>query len=248
MNKLTKDQLVFVVDLAMVSGLDRIESAIPDTISLEEYREKDVEIGVWIRACIETVGMNLACLWAQTIGKEVGDGKGIGDALAESGFRDLCETFVAERTDPTWSGLKDGDRCFPSTKELAAKFVDDEWGDYFSPYSDRGFELDDGGVIEFPDPYSGDIRHQDANGSTVDIRHYGDANARYVWGEWYSLFDDADPSWRFFCGLKVRVRNEWDGEIIDVNLNLEECRVKKVGGSEFCSWHVLVPLTGVDHV
>jgi hypothetical protein len=208
---LNKEQLIFVVEFAMVSGMDRIESCLPDTITLAGYQQRKHEITAYIHGCVGTVGTNLACLWAQTVGKVVGDGMGIGDALEITGFEKFAEQFVKERTSPDWPGLKEGEPVFPDPRPLAEKFVEEHWGDYFSPFGDTGYELEDGGVIEFPDPNGGEIVRRDQYGNMEEVRQYGDLD----WPEWYDLFENDED--RFFTGLTVRLENNDIGVINDTD-------------------------------
>jgi len=85
-----------------------------------------------------------------------------------------------------------------------------------SPNSDMGYELADGGVIEFPDPLSGDITRRDIHGNTEECRACDDGD----WQEWYDLFNDAPAVLRFFCGQEVIVTDgdrSWKGVIEDIN-------------------------------
>lgn len=50
--------------------------------------------------------------------------------------------------------------------------------------SNDGIELDDGGVIEYPDA-NGHIRRRDVHGNTMDIREPGDSD----WQDWADLFE-----------------------------------------------------------
>jgi len=131
-----REQLIFVVEAMLCGALDRIESAIPDTISLDEYNQHEDSIKSWVMAAKETAGMSLAVLWAQLND----DGVGIGDALHVLDFDKVVADFVAERTDPKWAGLKKGDKVHPDCRPLAEKFVNVMFEEYLVRVTDIKFD------------------------------------------------------------------------------------------------------------
>ena len=78
--------------------------------------------------------------------------------------------------------------------------------DATSNFTDDGIELDDGSILDIPDPDDGEIRRTDENGFAEEVRKPGDEGYR----EWYDLFDRC-----FFIGQRVHVAGQGDGDIED---------------------------------
>lgn len=139
--KFTKDQLVFIVEAAIVAALDRIESALPSAgLKPKERKEmmnliKPTELGAWDRAALETCGMNLGVLYAQL----TDDGLGVGDAIdfipngCKHSIRSLAESFVKKSIKRYPKIPKVGERITPNVHPLAKDWVKDMFEDYLAP-------------------------------------------------------------------------------------------------------------------
>jgi len=78
--------------------------------------------------------------------------------------------------------------------------------------TDQGCELEDGTIVEEPDPHDGRIVHRENRGGIDEVREYGDEGYR----QWYELF------WpTFFVGQRVYVDRMGIGEIVEEDQNDE---------------------------
>ena len=82
----TREQISFVAEKILAAAFDRIESCIPDTIPLAEYQQHRESIDHAISMAMDTAGMALAILFAQT----TGEGMGVWDWAGSEEFRDTC--------------------------------------------------------------------------------------------------------------------------------------------------------------
>lgn len=203
--KFTRDQLIFMVETALVSALDRIESGTPTGGCDWETRLKcangddSVAKGLlsYDAGAIETAGMNLACIYAQL----TGDGMGVGDAVVCCGFSEAVENWieliwfdkgasVRARMKQLGKGgwtVSQAYTNYPDCKAHAVRFVDECLDEYLSPFSDEGYEREHGSVVKFPDTDADcTIRIVDEHGNTVDVIRMGDPD----WQELRNLFPD----------------------------------------------------------
>jgi hypothetical protein len=202
-----REQLVLVAELILVSALDRIESCTPtggttdwqDRLALVNQVHNDgVKLTAYESGAVETAGMALAVLYAQL----TDDGLGIGDALhCADRFDDACGNWIAavwgdqgvavrakiKQLGPGGWTVGDAYTNYPDCRKHAEAFVDECFAEYLSPFSDRGYERDDGSVVLFPEvTLKGTICIVDDTGSTVDRVHIGDPD----WKELRDLFPD----------------------------------------------------------
>ena len=117
--RFTREQLVFMTEVALISALDRVESELPPNLSWEERTGDPAIITAYENGARDTAGLVLACLYAQL----TGDGLGIGDAAGAAGLDDVMDKFVAARR-----ARKNAK--FPRCHKNAEKFVDELFADY----------------------------------------------------------------------------------------------------------------------
>lgn len=146
-----REQLVFIVEVALVSALDRIESGMPtsgidwkERLHYANGIDKDAKsLTSWDRSAMETAGMALGVLYAQL----TDDGLGIGDALACAGRFDKA---VEEWVELTWADegkavytrlqsfgrdgyqIKDAYTNYPDCNKHAEAFVDEVFKEYLA--------------------------------------------------------------------------------------------------------------------
>jgi L-rhamnose mutarotase len=129
MKTFSKKQVVFIAEVVMAAAVDRIESSLPDTITLEEYQKHKEVIDSMIATASDTAAMTLAIFFAQT----TGEGMGVWDWAGSKEFRDACEKLVAERTSPKWEHEESGD--IGKNLKVFAKYFAEDWS--FESNADR---------------------------------------------------------------------------------------------------------------
>jgi hypothetical protein len=118
----TREQIMCVARWILAAAFDRIESSIPDTLSLAEYREHRESIDHANCTAMDTAGMALAILFTQT----TGEGMGVWDWAGSTEFRDACARFIADRTREDWPGVRPGEPSCPDTQAFAELYAN-EW-------------------------------------------------------------------------------------------------------------------------
>lgn len=121
--RFSREQVVFMVEVALCSALDRIESAIPSTVPLAEYEQRKDEIDNYILGCEATAGFQVAVIIAQL----TGEGCGACDWVGYDDWESLVENFVIERTD---IDHKIANETFPDVRPLAEKIVKENLDDH----------------------------------------------------------------------------------------------------------------------
>ena len=149
-DKFTREQLIFIVEAALVAAVDRIESGMPTSGLTWEERLEYVNgvdrhagsLTAYDRGALESAGMTIAILYAQC----TDDGIGIGDALATAGK--FCKA-VKEWVEKTWEDegkhvheqikrlgnggwqIKDAYTNYPDCRKHAEIYVDTLFGQYW---------------------------------------------------------------------------------------------------------------------
>jgi hypothetical protein len=124
-----REQLIFVVDAALIGALDRIESALPDVITWEDRNSNDDPLDLTWYECggLDAAGMTIAVLYAQL----TGDGLGIGDALACAGdFQEACRQLVKTAWKDKGKQFEKSPKVKIDTRKHAKAFVKRVFSDY----------------------------------------------------------------------------------------------------------------------
>jgi hypothetical protein len=152
-SKFTQQQLVFIVEAALVSCVDGIESGMPTSIgSVEERKNLDPHrkgesihmLNMYELGTLETTGMFLSVLYAQL----TDDGMGSYDALVcaddfhlaaeawvNKAWKDEGKRVFKKLKSLGTSGfqIKDAYTNYPNCRKHAEAFVDRAFSDYLSP-------------------------------------------------------------------------------------------------------------------
>ena len=110
----TREQIAFVAEKILAAAFDRIESCIPDTIPLAEYQQRRESIDHAISMAMDTAGMALAILFAQT----TGEGMGVWDWAGSEEFRDTSCTVCPRTHRPGLAGLESRGKVLPRNETL----------------------------------------------------------------------------------------------------------------------------------
>lgn len=116
--KFTRKQVVFIAKWILAAAFDRMDASTPDVIGLQEYLTHKEDCHNMMVAAMDTAAMALAIFFAQS----TGEGMGVWDWAGCLEFREACDKFIEERTDPYWKG----NREYPDTEPFAELFAN-EW-------------------------------------------------------------------------------------------------------------------------
>lgn len=129
--KFDREQLVFIIEVALCSAFDKVFGALPtgcSTVGGADYKrwlEDQDELNEFIHGAVSHVGIFIPILWAQTEGKRIGDGMGEGEFYGWGIFEKMVDEFIQHNT-------TEGNAVImpPDMSSLAEQIVDAEWNNY----------------------------------------------------------------------------------------------------------------------
>lgn len=135
----SRQQVVFMIEAALVAALDRIETALPDAITFDEYKAKQPEMDSFIQGCESAASMQIAIIIAQL----TGEGCGSGDWMGWEQWDNLVQEEVRRATDPDYDA-PERDRQY--LQNLVHRIVADNLDDHGIPTGTRTRAKRDSGL------------------------------------------------------------------------------------------------------
>jgi len=123
--KFTREQLVFIVEAIYTALLDRVQSSLPSSIGLEDFRANEKEIRASFQPMIETASLAISVIYAQLTddGMEI---LGPAESMQWQGFIGWLVDADIDRT------IKLIPQLTPKVHFASSAFVDNVFHDYLT--------------------------------------------------------------------------------------------------------------------